>query len=101
MKKNGLKLALPPGTITFDSVIGSLIIDLVFMSNQLIKEIIQCRVKTLIDHDSDHYSVLIVLDILIKKAPKTPRRTWEKINIEILIRKLLTALSPNLDRKEL
>ena len=84
--QHGLTLALPRGTITRErgeNMPSTL--DLVFISNSWIDNLLKCRVAEELDHDSDHYPIETVLDFAIQTEPETQRRAWKRLNHDCFI----------------
>ena len=79
-----LDLLLPPGTCTWQSRGQQTTPDLVFATEGVGQQVIECKVQPSFDFDSDHFPVLTILDIHTGQQSTTPRRLWRETNIQTL-----------------
>lgn len=79
-----LDLLLPPGTCTWQSRGQETTLDLVFATEGVGQQVIECKVQQSFDFDSDHFPVSTTLDTHIGQQSTTPRRLWRETNIQTL-----------------
>jgi hypothetical protein len=88
MREASVELALPMGTITREARRGNITerttIDLVWMSTELIGQLIRCRIASEIEQSSDHLPIateIATQDAVVTQDPRK-RRLWSKMDIE-------------------
>ena len=79
-----LDLLLPPGTCTWQSRGQETTLDLVFATEGVGQQVIECKVQMSFDFDSDHFPVSTILDTHIGQQSTMPRRLWRETNIHTL-----------------
>ncbi len=77
-----LDFLLPPGTCTWQSRGQETTLDLVFATEGVGQQIIECRVHPSFDFDSDHFPISTILDNHIAQQSNTPRRLWRETNTQ-------------------
>ncbi|KAJ5121346.1 uncharacterized protein N7515_009307 [Penicillium bovifimosum] len=72
----GLELTTQPGTPTWSRNDQSSVIDLTFITANLLDRLISCERADDIEHASDHFPIRTALDIVTPIAPQQKRRNW-------------------------
>ena len=77
-----MKLILSHKTITWEIKNSQNIIDLIFMSNELINRIKHCKIKSEINQSFDHISIFTKFLLKIVTTSIIFRKLWKSINVE-------------------
>jgi hypothetical protein len=80
IERGNCQLIIPPGIITFLTYTGGTIIDLSFITDQLVNNVLECQSNPLFDHGSDHQPVLTKLQLAVSKATPVKRRCWKQMD---------------------
>jgi hypothetical protein len=90
MATNGLNLILPVGTVTFPR--SSTTLDLVWGNAQMEEKVLRCKVADNHDHGSDHFPIIMTLDLKLEGIEEIPMYNFEKTNWDLLKVKIIELL---------
>ncbi len=79
-----LCFTLSSSTITWKTRHTCSIIDLIFMFEELLNELVHCMSKSKLNQSSNHISIFIKIMLEMNLKIKRHRRTWKKIDVEKL-----------------
>ncbi|OQD64945.1 hypothetical protein PENANT_c410G08752, partial [Penicillium antarcticum] len=84
----GLELTTQQGRPTWSRNDQSSVIDLTFITSNLVSRLINCERADDIEHASDHFPIRTVLDIITPVAVQQKRRNWSATDDQKLIQKI-------------
>jgi hypothetical protein len=84
-----MQLTLSIDTIIWETKHLNSTIDLVFMINWLVNNVINCETRFEFNQSSNHISILITLMLEVDSMSFKQRRTWKRINVDKLRKSLL------------
>jgi hypothetical protein len=97
MDRFGLTNTLHEGAITYEERNAQPTIDLCWITVDLLDRLIKSTVDRELDHDSDHFPIITILDMSIKHKNMEPKRNWKKLDEQKLCEALRQTL-PQLRR---
>jgi hypothetical protein len=80
----GMELATPRGTITWEARGLSSTIDLAFTSQLLTQRLVECTINKDLDHSSDHFPISLQFELSIARTQPQPTRAWKKTDFDLV-----------------
>lgn len=71
---------LLPGTITYEEGRSQTAIDLCLTTIGLVDRIVRSEADRDLDHDSDHLPIVTVIDLIVQRLGRTPKKNWKRLN---------------------